>query len=114
MARSVSFAARQACHKRDGLPRVHLDPFLGKSFLRPEGQGEVHVVAADKEMVAHGDALEREVAVLGFHADEGKISRAAADVADQQDVAGGEGLRASGRCCQRAKRRARLGVLRAG
>jgi hypothetical protein len=52
------------------------------------GEGEVHVVAAEEEVFAHGDALEREVAVFSSDGDEAEVGCAPADIADEQEVAG--------------------------
>ncbi len=51
------------------------------------GQGEVHVVAAEQDVLADGEAVEGEVAVLLADADQGEVGGAAADVADEDDVA---------------------------
>src|SRR5262249_23062762 len=50
-------------------------------------QGEVHVVAAEEDVIADGDAVEDEVAVLLAHRDEREVGGAAADVAHEDDVA---------------------------
>ena len=52
------------------------------------GQGQVHVVAAQKDVLAHGQPREHQVAAFVFHGDQGEVGRSAADVADQDDVAG--------------------------
>ncbi len=51
------------------------------------GQGQVHVVAADQQMVADGHPLQHQVARLLGHGHQRQVGRAAADVADQQQVA---------------------------
>ena len=62
------------------------------------GQRQVHVVAAQQDVVADRDALERQVALAVVdHGDEGEVGGAAADVADEHDVAGLQAARASRR-----------------
>ena len=59
------------------------------------GEREVHVVAAEQDVVADGDALERQRALLLVDRDQGEVGGAAADVAHQHDVAGAELARAT-------------------
>ena len=51
------------------------------------GQGEVHVVAAEQDVLADGQPGQGEVAPLVGHRDQGEVGRPAADVADQDDIA---------------------------
>ncbi len=51
------------------------------------GQGEVHVVAAEQDVLADGLAGQDQVAVLLGDGDQGEVGGAAADVADQEAVA---------------------------
>src|SRR6185295_7577779 len=51
------------------------------------GEGEVHVVAAEEDVIADGDALELEIAARVLDGDEGEVGGAAAHVADEDDVA---------------------------
>jgi len=53
-------------------------------------QGEIHVVAADQQMIAHRDSLENQFAALFGHADQREIGRAAADIAHQERVVDGK------------------------
>ena len=48
---------------------------------------EVHVVAAEQEVVAHGDARQLERPALVGHRDQAEVGGAAADVAHERDVA---------------------------
>ena len=53
------------------------------------GQGQVHVVAAQQDVLADGQARQREVARVVVDGDQREVGRAAADVAhEQDDVAG--------------------------
>ncbi len=52
------------------------------------GEGEIHVVAAEEEMVADADAVELEVAAGFADGDEAEVDGAAADVANEDDLAG--------------------------
>ena len=47
------------------------------------GQRKIHVVAAEQEMLADGNALQGEVAVFSCHSDEAEIRRSAANIADE-------------------------------
>ena len=72
----------------DRLPRVEVGrPVSAKSPGHVVGQGQVHVVAADQQVVAHGDPLEHQLALFFATLDQRQVGRAAADVADQQRVA---------------------------
>ena len=53
-------------------------------------QREVHVVAAEHQVVAHADARELRLTVLHLHLDQREVSRAAAHVADQHEPRFGE------------------------
>ena len=48
---------------------------------------EVHVVAAEQDVVADRDAVQLEVAVALEHRDQREVAGAAADVDDEDDVA---------------------------
>ena len=52
------------------------------------GQSQVHVVAAEQDVLADADALQRQFAVPFGDGDQAEVGSAAADVADQHDVAG--------------------------
>ena len=51
------------------------------------GQRQVHVVAAEQDVVADGDAVQLQVALALAHGDQREVAGAAADVDDQDDVA---------------------------
>ena len=76
----------------DRLPRIELDALFGEAAGDEMGQGEVHVVAADQQMVADGQPLQDQFALLLGHADQRQVGGAAADVADQQRIAQREAL----------------------
>ncbi len=69
------------------LPGVELEALLGELARHVIGQGQVHVVAADQKVVAHGQPLQHEVARFLGHAHERQIGRTAAHVAHQKLVA---------------------------
>ena len=72
------------------LPRVDAVAFPLEALLHDAREREVHVVAAEQDVIANRDALEREVAVVLADQDQAEIGRAAADVAHQQQVADAE------------------------
>ena len=47
---------------------------------------EVHVVAAEHQVVAHADARQERLAILHLHFDQREVGRAAADVADEHEA----------------------------
>ena len=61
-----------------------------EALLHDAREREVHVVAAEQDVIADRDALEREVAVVLADEDQAEIGRAAADVAHEQQVADAE------------------------
>ncbi len=66
------------------LPCVDAVALLFEALLQKSREREVHVVAAEQDVLADGDALEREFAVLLRDGDQGEVGRAAADVADEE------------------------------
>ena len=79
---------------------VRLEPLLQQARER-----EVHVVAAEQDVLADGDALEREVAVLLGDGDQGEVGRAAADVADEDQIADVDAAAPAVADARRARRR---------
>ena len=69
------------------LPCVELRTCLGGALAHTVRQGEVHVVAAEQDVVADRDPIEDELAAFLAHGDQAEVGGAAADVADQHDVA---------------------------
>ena len=61
-------------------------PLRFEPLLQQAREREVHVVAAEQDVLADGDALEREVAVLLGHRDQAEVGGAAADVADEDEI----------------------------
>ena len=58
-------------------------PKASKALLQKARQRQVHVVAAQQDVVANGDAFQRQVAVLFGNQDEAEIRGASANVAHQ-------------------------------
>ena len=69
------------------LPRVHLVPLAFEPLLQQTRERQVHVVAAEQDVLADRDALEREIAVPLADGDQAEVGRAAADVADEHEIA---------------------------
>ena len=86
-AKSVSLAVRQAWPSATRWAASSPSMPLGQRRGDGVGQGEVHVVAAEQDVLADGQPGQGEVAPLVGHGDQGEVGRAAADVADQEDVA---------------------------
>ena len=53
-----------------------------------EGERQVHVVAAEKQVVAHRDAAQCQLPALVLDGDEAQVGRPAAEIAHQHQVAG--------------------------
>ena len=73
----------------EGVELPFVNGFSGVFELSAEGvgEGEIHVVAAKEEVLTDADAFEREISTAGSDGDEAEIRSAAADVADEDDVA---------------------------
>ena len=71
----------------DRLPGIELGPLFGEAGGDEVGQGQVHVVAADQEVISHGHAAEDQFAAFLGHGHQREVGRAAAHVADQQRIA---------------------------
>ena len=84
---SVSLAVRQAWPSATRWAASSPSIPWGKRGGHGVGQGEVHVVAAEQDVLADGQPREGQVAPLVGHGDQGEVGRPAADVADQDDVA---------------------------
>ena len=76
-----------------------------ETLLQQAREREVHVVAAEQDVLADGDALERELAIRARHGDQAEVGRAAADVADEDQVADRRRGGASRPPARRARRR---------
>ena len=82
----------------DALPAIELEGASGFFRLRHHllldhvGEQHVHVVAAEEDVIADGDALEHELAALVDRRDDGEVRGASADVDDEHDVARGDVL----------------------
>src|SRR5205807_6801061 len=71
---------------------LHLAGIKLRSFLRERlcggmSEGQVHVVAAEQDMIADGHTCERQLAVFFTDGDQRKVRGAAANIANQDDVA---------------------------
>ena len=86
---SVSLPCRQACVKQAVLGSVEL---AGRRELRLDelGQCEIHVVAAEQQVIADRLADKGEAALVFAGLDEREIRGAAADIDDQAMIAGFE------------------------
>ena len=73
--------------QRAGLPGVQLFAFGGQLARHAIGQRQVHVVAAEQNVLAHGNALQLEVAIALQHGDQREVGRTTAHVHHQDDVA---------------------------
>src|SRR5690606_4926253 len=69
------------------LPGVQLRPIGGEFTGHQVGQRQVHIVAAQQNVVAHGHAVRFELAVALEDRDQREVAGAAADVDYQDDVA---------------------------
>ena len=74
--------------KPQGAPLLGVEPNAAQLLLDLMRQGKVDVVAAEHEVVAHGDAAESRPGQSLDHGDQTEVGRAAADVADQDQLAG--------------------------
>src|SRR5262249_2146612 len=72
------------------LPGVDAVPLVLEAPLGEPCERQIHVVAAEENVIADRDALEREIAVALAHQNQAEVGRAAADVADQHEVADAE------------------------
>ena len=61
---SSSLAVRQECHSATDCHGSSLHAFFGEFAGGVMGQGEVHVVAADQEMIADRDPLQSQLAAV--------------------------------------------------
>ncbi len=73
--------------QRDPLAGVEALHALGQGRGDGVGQRQVHVVAAEQDVLADGQARQGQVAPFVGDGDQGEVGRPAADVADQDDVA---------------------------
>jgi len=72
--------------QRNRLPWIQFDALVAERLRRLISQRQVHVVAANQQMVAHGLALQDQFPFFLGDFDQRKIRRPAADVTDQQHV----------------------------
>ena len=75
--------------ERNGLPRVELDAFFRlQAFRGKMRQRQIHIIAADQQMIADGAPLQHQFALILGRLDQRQIRRASAHVADQHHIAG--------------------------
>ena len=83
-ASSFSFAARHCCHNAWN---CIASSFFGSCVGNVMRQRGIDVVAAEQDVIAHRDPLQRDLAVLFLHRDQREIGGAAADVDHQDQIA---------------------------
>ena len=110
---SVSFASRAWCHSAVQLPGVDAMSRRFEPLLQTSRKREIHVVAAEQDVIADRDALEREVAIALADRDQAEIGRAAADVAHEHEIADADPPPPADRPARRARHRTRPAALRA-
>jgi hypothetical protein len=69
------------------LQGIDAHAFLRQCSGDEAGQREIHIVAAQQDVLADGHALERQLALLLGHGYKRKVRRAAADIEDQNQIA---------------------------
>jgi hypothetical protein len=67
--------------QRVQLPRVEALTTLFEPLLQEPREREIHVVAAEQDVIADGDALEYEIPLVLGDRDQRKVRRAAAHIA---------------------------------
>ena len=78
--------------ERVKLQAVELGSLLRQLAFDGAGQREIHVVAAEQDVLADGHAVERQFAIALGDGDEREVGGAAADIDDQDQVAGVDAL----------------------
>ncbi len=73
--------------ERAHLPGVELFAFGGQAARDAVGQGQVHVVAAEQDVFAHGHAVQLQVAGVFGDGNEREVAGAAAHIDDEDHVA---------------------------
>ncbi len=73
--------------QRHVLARIQARALFGEPLRHGAGQGQVDVIAAQQDVIAHRDAVEREFPGLLGHRDQGEVGGAAADIHHQDQVA---------------------------
>ena len=73
--------------QRLNLPRLQAFAFRLQLHLQGIGQRQIHVVAAEQDVVADRDAVQQQVAVLFGHGNQRQVGRAAADIHHEDDIA---------------------------
>ena len=97
----------------ESAPLLGVEPGAAELLLDVMGQRQVDVVAAEHQVIADGDAAEARPGGRLDHGDQAEVGRPAADVADQDQLAGRGPRAASGPCARRSSNRTRPGAPRA-
>ena len=84
---SFSLATRQLSHSAWSCRLSMRVPFSARRCADDAGQRQIDIVAAQQDVLAHRDALQRQLAVAFGHRDQGEVGGAAADVDHQNQVA---------------------------
>ena len=84
---SRSLALRQACHRLRNCQLSSCVPCCASLPRTAWAKRQVHVVAAEQDVLAYGHALQVQIAVLLRHLDQTEVGGAAAHVADQDRLA---------------------------
>ena len=88
--RSDSFARRLWCQSPWSCQVSTLCPAASSRCCAQAREREVHVVAAEQDVLPDGDALEREIAVALRDGDQAEVRSPATDVADEDQVSDGD------------------------
>ena len=99
--------------QRVELHRVELRVLLGELRLDSAREREIHVVAAEQDVLADGDALKAKFAAFLGDRDQRKVGGAATDIDDEDQIADRRPARASSDGV-RSRSRKLLAALRAG
>ena len=85
---SFSFAMPAlAARAREAAELIELRALLGKPLRHHAGERQIHVVAAEQNMLADRDAFQRQFAALVRDRDQREVRGAAADIDDQNQIA---------------------------
>ena len=86
----VILALETACMRVRNCQEFERLPLGLQPGLHGVGECQVHIVAAEQDVLADADAFEFELAVDVGDGDQAEIGGSATDVADEDDVAGGD------------------------
>ena len=112
---SRSFAEQQDAAQCITLSQSELD--IVELLFHAAGEGEIEIVTTEQKVLAYGGALKLMLAINQTDTDQAEVSRAAADVADQNQIAIAEVFALSRLCvsiCAQSTHKTPPAVLRAG